>query len=175
MPQLPLDYQNAKRQHSQVPSIVGKLARTWWPLLVLLFSVGLFWFWEAIRLHVDEVRPGSPAEVAEFTSVAPPSQATKIRVASFQESGGWGFAHYVRFEASPAICSRYAAAVVPGATLSASDNFHASLDPDVFKDMSWFDVGHAGTLLHARGNMPRPNMHVWVDTTRGVFYFMETD
>lgn len=175
MSQQPLDYRSAQPQALRRLSLTGKILPKSWPVPLVLAALAVFGLWDMFGLHVDEGRPGSPAEVTAFTSIPPPRQATKIWVASFEDGGGWGFSHYVRFEAPPAICCQYAAAILPGIVPSGSDNFHPSLDPDIFKSMSWFDLGNAVTLIGASGRNPRPNIHVWIDTTRGVFYFMETD
>jgi hypothetical protein len=174
MPQQPLDYQTLGGGPPRRLPVMLQAIRRWWPVAMVLAAAVLFGLWEMFARHVDEGRPGSRAEVTAFTSVPPPPQAAKIWVASYGE-GPMAFSHYVRFEAPPAVCRAYAAAVVPGATLSRPDDNSVALDLEIFKNMSWFDLGQATTLVGARGSMPRPNIHVWVDTTRGVFYFMETD
>jgi hypothetical protein len=170
----PLDYITLVPQRHRLLPVAIHIARRWWPVPIILLALFVFGLWEVIGRHIDEGRPGTPSEIADFTSVAPPAEASKIWVASYRE-GPMAFSHYVRFEAPPGICLQYAARVAPGRVLTPFDGNVGSFDADIFKDMSWFDLDKAENLVNASGRANRPNATIWVDQKRSVFYFNEHD
>lgn len=146
--------------------------------LVLVLAVVLYGVLELFSLHVNEpLRPVSPSQAEAYTSVPLPAKARNIRVAGYRQ---WiDFAQCVRFEAPVGVCLKYAATVVPGATLRPVDKYQLETDArpirkGVLKDFRWFDLAKAKNVVTA-GGTPDQMAEVWVDKDRGVFYFRKTD
>jgi len=147
--------------------------------LLLVALVGLIaWFgWSLVGLHVSEPRgPTSAAEAESITGIRVPPEAKNIRAASFSQ---WiQYAKYLRFEAPPDVCLRFASTVVPGATTQPVDPSELAYNvfpirPGVFKYISWFDLAQAQDVITAGGGPSQAQ--VWVDRRRGVFYYRKTD
>jgi hypothetical protein len=145
-----------------------RLLGRWWPVSTGICALALFGLWEIFGLHVQEGRPGTPAEVADFTSIMPPPQATNIWIGSFRT--GRGFSHYVRFEAPAVVCTKYASQIVHQSSLSPEivPPDPTNVDQKYFSSLSWFDLSKATDVVGAE-----VGASVWVDRRRGVFYFYE--
>lgn len=171
MPKLTLDYRNATNPIAVTPSPIQKfLSKRWVPwafmLMIVLTGVGL---WLISCLFVHEAHAASPKEVARLTSILPPPEARNLMAASADPLAP-GFTHFVRFEAPPDVCLSYASAVLKGAPLGPPRQFDRSVCQDEFWRKSWFDLDKATNLV---GGSLSPDVTVWVDKDRGVFYFME--
>lgn len=151
--------------------------RSWLVRTVVLAAIGWF-LWSMFGLHVHE--PPGPISVetaAALASIPIPPEAKNIRFAGFSH---WiQYEQYLRFEAPVEVCLRHAAVIVPGKTLQPADAFQLRperfpVDKNVFRKFDWFDLGGIGqNVVEAGGGPSEPT--VWVDQTRGVFYYRKTD
>jgi hypothetical protein len=143
---------------------------------VVLGVIALF-AWAMFGLHVSE--PAGTITAAEAESIAGikvPAEATNIRAASYTQSVE--YTQYLRFEAAPDVCLRFAASLVPGKPLQSPDAYAPGSSVPAhhtsrFKDLSWFDLATAHDVVTAGGGPSTPQ--VWVDRTRGVFYYRKSD
>ena len=76
---------------------------------------------------------------------------------------------YMRFEAPPSVCVAFANELASGVALEPVGKFdtiaHARLlNPEAFKDLSWFDLARANHIVGAGGGPRIPR--VWVDLDR---------
>jgi hypothetical protein len=111
-----------------------------------------------------------------ITGLKVPPEATNIRAAS--HSLWVEYAQYLRFEAPVDVCLRYASTLVRGPTTKPDSELDLTDDArsvraDAFDDFSWFDLDKAQDVVTAGGGPSQPQ--VWVDRTRGVFYYRKTD
>lgn len=139
---------------------------------------GIIWLlWSFLGLHVSEPRGPITATKAEsITGIRVPPEAKNIRAASYRQ---WiEYAQYLRFEAPVDVCLRFASTIVPGATTQPADEYDLArnahpIRAGAFDDLSWFDLEKAQNVVTAGGGSSQPQ--IWVDQTRGVFYFRKTD
>ncbi|MBC7782813.1 MAG: hypothetical protein H7144_03155 [Burkholderiales bacterium] len=148
-----------------------------WFVRVAVLGVIVWFVWSLFGFHVTESRGPCIASKAEsITGLTLPPESKNIRAASYSQ---WiEYAQYLRFEAPVDVCVRYASTVVPGAATQPADEFNlkngASLiRSGAFDDFSWFDLDKAQNVVTAGGGPSQAQ--VWVDQTRGVFYYRKTD
>lgn len=145
---------------------------------VLLILVGLLGLtalagWEVFGLHADDSTGySSPSAVQAYTGVAPPASAVHIHTAGYRQ--GMDFSHYVRFEAPVTDCIAYAQKVTHSTPLTVNGalmlgpSFIREEQRDLPNCWTWFDLPTAMNVIGAT-----PGAAVWVDQSRGVFYFYE--
>jgi hypothetical protein len=152
-----------------------------WLVRIVVLAVVVYGVWQLFGLHVNEPpRPATPAQAQKYTGVPLPAEAHNIGVAGYRQ---WiQFEQYVRFEAPVDVCLKYAAKVVPGATLQPIDEYEIKrgggpIREGVFTDFGWFDLAKGKNVVGAAGGPGTPGQmgDVWVDQDRGVFYFRKTD
>jgi hypothetical protein len=150
----------------------SKVTRIALTAIILFFAYAS---WELFFPHTYEPKQSSPADAERITSFAPPTEARNIRVAEFRHFQQ--FVQYLRFEAPPDVCLRYAESIadiklhpIDGGQL---ENDARPFPPRVFSDFSWFDLDAAKDVVSAGGGPSIPC--VWVDRSRGVFYYRKTD
>ena len=155
----------------------GKTSKFNWFVRVAILGVIVWFVWSLIGFHVTESRGPITASKAEsITDLKLPPEAKNIRAASYSQ---WmEYAQYLRFEAPVDVCLHYASTIVPGAAIQPADEFDLKngarlLRSGAFDDFSWFDLDKAESVVTAGGGPSRPQ--VWVDRTRGVFYYRKTD
>jgi len=136
-------------------------------LCLLLFAA-----WDLLLPHSYEPSAFvAPITAQDYTDVPLPPEARNIRVAEYRH---WiQFEQYVRFEAPPEVCLKYAASILPGYTLQPVDEYELKtsrfpLTKGAFRDFTWFDLATAQNVVAAGGGSDKPS--VWIDQTRGVFY-----
>jgi hypothetical protein len=127
--------------------------------------------WRFFGLHVDNPTGySSPATVLGYTGFPPPPSAIHIRTAGFSE--GMAFSHFVRFEAPVADSIAYAQKIAHGKPLAVDDpggryqSFVFDEQKYIPNLTAWFDLPSAKNVVGAE-----PGPQVWVDQSRGVFYF----
>jgi len=132
--------------------------------------------WECGGLHVtDSYAPITAAKAESITGLKLPPEATNIRAASYNQ---WiELAQYIRFEAPVDVCLRYASSIA-GPMTHRADEYELKdgvrlLRAETFEDFSWFDLDKAKDVVSAGGGPSVPE--VWVDQSRGVFYYRLTD
>lgn len=148
----------------------------WFAAVAVLSFVG--WVaWSLFGFHVIEPHgPINASQAESITGLRLPPEAKNIRAAKY---GQWAeYAQYLRFEAPVDVCLRYASTVAPGAATQPADESDLKDDarlirPEAFDDFSWFDLDTAQNVATAGGGPSEPQ--VWVDQTRGVFYYRKTD
>lgn len=147
-----------------------------WSVRVAVLGVVGWFAWSLFGFHVTESRgPISASKAESITGLKVPPAAKNIRAAGYSQ---WiEYAQYLRFEAPADVCLRYASMVVPGATQPA-DEYELKDDArlvraDAFDDFSWFDLDKGQNVITKGGGPGQPQ--VWVDQTRGVFYYRKTD
>lgn len=155
----------------------GRPSKFKWFMRVAVLGVVVWLVWPLFGFHVTESRGPVTASKAELiTGLKLPPEATNIRAASYSQ---WvEYAQYLRFEAPAEVCLRYAFTVAPGAATQPADdsdlkNGARPIRSGAFDDFSWFDLDKAQNVITAGGGPSRPQ--VWVDQTRGVFYYRRTD
>jgi hypothetical protein len=155
----------------------GKLSKFKWFVRLAILGVVVWFVWSLFGFHVSE--PGGPISAAKAQSmlgVQVPPEAKNIRAATYSQLVE--YAHYLRFEAPVDVCLRYAETVVPGATTKPADEYDLAgnarpLRAGAFDDFSWFDLDMAQHVVTAGGGPSQPK--IWVDQSRGVFYYRKTD
>lgn len=155
----------------------GKPSKFKWCVRVAMLGVVVWFVWSLFGFHVTESRGPITASKAErITGLKLPPEAKNIRAASHSQ---WvQYACYLRFEAPVDVCHRYASTVAPGAATQPADEFDLKngarlIRSDAFDDFSWFDLDKAQNAITAGGGPSQPQ--VWVDQSRGVFYYRQTD
>jgi hypothetical protein len=155
----------------------GKPPNLKWLVRFGVLGVIVWFAWALFGLHVTEPRrPITVSRAESITDLELPREARNIRAASY--SWGVEYSQYLRFEAPPEVCLRYASTVAPRAATRPADEFDlrngAHLTRSgVFDDFSWFDLEKAQDVVTAGGGPSQPE--VWVDQTRGVFYYRKMD
>jgi hypothetical protein len=154
-----------------------KPSRFKWFWRVAVLGLIVWFAWSLFGRHVSEPRgPISASKAESMLGIRVPPEAKNIRAATYSQ---WmEYAQYMRFEAPVDICLRYAALVVPGAATQPADEYDLifnarPLRADAFEDFGWFDLAKAQNVATAGGGPSQPQ--VWVDPTRGVFYYRKTD
>lgn len=111
-------------------------------------------------------------EARQHIGTTLPDEATNIQLAEYRE---WIAAEdYLRFEAPVEVCFDHAAKLFPNLQLAAEpipEYFLSFPKSSHFQDLSWFDLGNAGSVLSAREG----NQKIFIDQERGVFYYHFTD
>jgi hypothetical protein len=133
--------------------------------------------WVYCGVHVtDSYGPISASKAESITGLKVPPEAANIRAATFHQ---WiETAQYLRFEAPVDVCLQYASLVNSGPVTQRADEYSLKdgvhlLRPEVFGDFSWFDLDKAQDVVTDGGGPSVPQ--VWVDRSRGVFYYRLTD
>jgi hypothetical protein len=155
----------------------GKPSKFKWFVRVAVLGLVVWFVWSLFGFHVTESRGPITASKAEsITDLKLPPEAKNIRAAKYSQ---WiEYAQYLRFEAPVDVCLRYASTVAPGAATQPADEFDLKngarpIRSGAFDDFSWYDLDKAQNVVTAGGGPSQPQ--VWVDQTRGVFYYRKTD
>lgn len=133
--------------------------------------------WSLFGVQVSEPRgPITASQAQSILGIKLPPEAKNIQAAS--DSQWIEYEQYLRFEAPVGVCLRYASVIVPGATTRPIDRselvrMSRPLRAGAFKEFNWFDLAQAHNLITMGGGPSKPQ--VWVDRTRGVFYYRKTD
>jgi hypothetical protein len=156
----------------------GKPSKFRWIPRIAIVGMTVWFLWSLVGFHVTESSgPISPSEAESIAGIRVPPQAKNIRAANYSQ---WiEYAQFLRFEAPVDVCLRYASTVAPGAaTRPVVDEPELTRNASpirtgAFDDFGWFDLDKAQNVITAGGGPGEPQ--VWVDQTRGVFYYRKTD
>lgn len=112
------------------------------------------------------------SEARKHVGTPLPDEAVNIQLASYRE---WIAAEdYLQFEAPVEVCLEHAAKLFPNLQLAAEpipEYFLPFPKNSHFQDLSWFDLGKAGSVL----SVSQGNKTIFIDQERGVFYYHMTD
>jgi hypothetical protein len=152
-------------------------------LLPCLFAaglLGLIWcFWTASGPYVVETKQPLTLKEATHCPIDLPAEARNIQYAEFAD---WQILDgFVRFEAPVEVCKAQARSLIKHYL----DTFHLKQGPDsefqitprvppvssrYFADLPWFDIEHLANALEIGGDHDL-QPHIWIDQTRGIFYY----
>jgi hypothetical protein len=144
---------------------------------VAVLGVIVWFLWSLFGFHVTESRgPINASKAESITGLTLPREANNIRAASYSQWIEYG--QYLPFETPVDVCLHYASTVAPGAATEQADEIDLKngarlVRPGTFDDFTWFDLDKAQNVVTAGGGPSR--LQVWVDQTRGVFYYRKTD
>ena len=143
--------------------------------VVALLGLAAWVGWEVFGLHVDDpMGYTSASAVKDYIGIPPPASAIHIHTAGYEQ--GMEFSHFVRFEAPVGDCVAYAQKVAHGMPPTADgvvrfDRSLISYERSKLPNSTWFDLFDLPDTKNIVG--ADPGAKVWVDQSRGVFYFYE--